>query len=492
MSKKLMVALGVLLLVVLAFVLTRKEPSREPSRAAWSVSGTESLDKLVFRIGVEEYVFEKEDGQWMQTVPVRGKASKTKLEQLEKLFAAGLSSDLAAEKGADLASLGLASDAPRVLEVHAAGALLAKFTVGNEVTVPNTDAKRLWLLPSDGDHAVRALSSVEGVDFPSLLHSELKDLRERTVAMIDRDAVTRLQWSSAGIDVLKQDKPDAKEDAPAYLRSHWVMQKPEEGMAIEQAKISTVLSTISSLQVENFADEVSAEEAGFDGSQLQLTVTTAEQSVTIELGKRVLEGPKPDLAANDPEARFLRIAGEPALYTLRGGAAEGLDLSVAKLRERGLLSFESAALSKVSFGASDDAPFVERAGDDWFVNEAGITAPVDKTQWDPTVSSLAALRASSFVEDGTDSSALAAPEARSVVLQLQNGSVHRLKLAAVTTESGEALAQLDEGPVFLLGKGLVERLSKAPAEYAVTVEAGSESASAQVPDVLAPPAVPVQ
>ncbi len=357
-----MAALVVLFLLALAVALTRSDVQTTPTHAEWSVEPSEGVDTLEVGDGVLTVVFERSDEGWRQVDPVDALASVDAFDEVEAIFAAGIESDLFIALDEADAELGFGGEGGVLVRALAGDRVVAEFSVGASITVPNTNARRTWLLPADSGVAYRAWSPAPGSDLARTFGRA--EWRERRVLRLKRSAIVGITLEGVGVRVRlssefessgAQDGGAEKAEPP---KRTWSIAEPD-GVLVDEAAVSGLLSTLASLRVERFAPGICLAEAGLEEPVRVVRVETADREIVIEVGGRVQDGPEPDRAPDD-EARYARVGGETFVYIISGSSAESLTRTLGHLRHKSVWSLTEDDIQELRVGGVE--PYVLRRG----------------------------------------------------------------------------------------------------------------------------------
>jgi len=152
-----------------------------------------------------------------------------------------------------------------------------------------------------------------------------------------------------------------KKDSPAILLTkngtEWKITEPKP-LAADQSTVSSMLSTLSSLNAERLVDEKNAnlQRYGLDHPSLQLDVSEKDNKTQqLLLGDETPAG----------SAVYAALAGDPRVFTIAGYQKTSLDKSLNDLRDKRLLRVTPDKVSRLEIsGKNGDIEF-GRNKDEW-------------------------------------------------------------------------------------------------------------------------------
>ncbi len=440
MSKKLVIAIVVLLAVLLVYTFTRREAVRTLGEVGWQVPASPGMDALELRHGDRAVVFRKEGELWQQAEPKVAKASALQLGKAEKLFAAGIVADLVSSPGADFKALGLIGDEVLHIKAFAGGDEIASFAVGNEITIEGTYVRRTWVLPEGSDVAYRVYAQSEGLDLGEVLKRDLRDWRERRIVMMDRAALDKIEVVLGDQATVLARAPVAEGEDPGTTQA-WQMVQPEL-RKVDTNRTLAMVNALTNLNVEGFADDLTAESAGLVPPYGTCTAHAGAESVRLLFGA---EAPAALDGSWEAGARYVMLDGQPQIYVLRQASVETLLPSVLALQDRALLQLEIPHLVRVDLPGLT----LEVADDGtWLATEEGERYPANPNKVMGLLNALARLRAIDFVDVAPAEVAVVEDVGYVVGIHLREGAQHRLFLGATAAGEGDYVyARLDDGPV---------------------------------------------
>lgn len=220
------------------------------------------------------------------------------------------------------------------------------------------------------------------------LKKDLNEFRSKNVMTAESDKVSRLQVASANGDV-------EVERSGSGATATWKIQKPKDFPA-DKVKVDAIVNALTGMKATEFIDQPKPDaEYGFDKPQSKLTVWLEGGKSpyrTLLLGKKV----------KNPDARYVKIAGEPPVYKVNWSATDDDNLmpKVSALREKLISKFEKDKAEKITLKPFDGKAIVlERQGkDDWKITSPQ-KADANKVKVDNIVFATSDLRGDEWIED---------------------------------------------------------------------------------------------
>jgi len=153
-----------------------------------------------------------------------------------------------------------------------------------------------------------------------------------------------------------------KKDAPDVVLSKdnggkWQITAPQQ-LPAEQASVSPVLSTLSSLNSDRLVEEKASDLSPYGLAQPALEAVVSEknsQSQTLLLGDSTPTG----------NAVYAKLESDPRIFTIYSYAKTSLDKSVNDLRDKRLLTVDSEKISKIELSAKKQNIEFGRSKDGW-------------------------------------------------------------------------------------------------------------------------------
>jgi len=168
-------------------------------------------------------------------------------------------------------------------------------------------------------------------------------------------AILKLDQNSVNkLELRKKDQPTIQLDKPG---SDWKITEPKP-FAADQSTISTMLSSLSSLNSERLVDDKSTDlqRYGLDHPSFELDISEKDNR-----GQRILFGDDTPTG----NAVYLALAGDPRIFTVAGYTKDSLDKNLNDLRDKRFLTVNADKISRVELaGKQGDIEF-GRNQDEW-------------------------------------------------------------------------------------------------------------------------------
>lgn len=431
MKKGTIIALAALVLVLVAFFLTRPDV-KTTVEPPYVVKHVADLGRIELTRPDGVVVLEQSEAGWALSKPIGAPLAESVVADLNAAFGSDIKTDdlkVSSDKAADYEL----TDKGVKVTLFAAGASgpTTEFTVGKELKIEGTNARRTFILNDKG----RAFRAQAALDF---LRKPVDELRSRNILTADRDRITKLQVTR-GESVVVLEKRDG-----------WKMTAPQADMPLETSVVEGAVTSLARLRAMAFADSRKPEEIGLSPPMFVIEAEAGSATLKLELGQ-------------SGEDWFARIPGEPFIYQVSPSTGMNLALDATKLRDR--VPLRIAEIEAVEFAGADRA-FVSRTGESWsMVRPSKHSVPDDKMA--SRLTALEALRVNRYVDMDLAAAGLSSAKERVVV---RGGGVkHELILGAQVEDTQDRYARWDGLPfVFVLPKFIVDRLSPSVDELTKT------------------------
>src|SRR6476469_1428512 len=149
-------------------------------------------------------------------------------------------------------------------------------------------------------------------------------------------AILKLDQNSVNkLELRKKNQPTIQLDKPG---SDWKITEPKP-FAADQSTISTMLSSLSSLNSERLVDDKSTDlqRYGLDHPSFELDISEKDNR-----GQRLLFGDDTPTG----NAVYLALAGDPRIFTVAGYTKDSLDKNLNDLRDKRFLTVNADKISR--------------------------------------------------------------------------------------------------------------------------------------------------
>lgn len=281
---------------------------------------------------------------WELKSPVSAKANKFAVDNLVNEFKDLIPSRILEEKELHFATYGLATPA-LILTITYSDPKLAptKIQVGNKT--PNAED---YYVKKENETKVYLIP----VKTVAMWNKEADAFRDKMVLEFETDRITQIE--------LKYPKAHficAKE------KDQWWVTQPEK-VQVDRNKIDDLLWKLHGLEVKQFVDESAAvgkdlKSYGLDKSQIELNLKSSDgKLVTLSLGK-----------INPAEGTmYAKTADKSYIFSLETTAIKEIAISsVADLRDRSVLTFETDTITSIELKYPDKTIICAKEKSDWWV-----------------------------------------------------------------------------------------------------------------------------
>ncbi len=333
MKKPTMITAGVFVALIAIFFAVRGSDSAKEKTIDFQIPKMASLDKIEIVKGDKKTVLAKEAGGWHIKEPIDFPLAVNVEKDLEVLFNKAIPMDQDMGK-ADPARFEI-NDASAVVTLYDGGKKVTSFKMGKEISVQPTLVKRTYIQPEGATGVMRARAGLS-----SKLDMELEKMRRKKLVDFKKEEVTALELEYDGQKV----RLEATDKDGALT---WKSAQPP-GEKLDDAAIGRLAGAIGTLRIDNFVDGVSAADAGLDKPLVKTTVIRKSgDPVVLMIGAAVppKEGEKVDESSLE---RYIKLGGSDWIYSVKSYTANNLLKRLADLRNKDMLKFESAKVTKLT------------------------------------------------------------------------------------------------------------------------------------------------
>jgi hypothetical protein len=370
-------------------------------------------------------------GAWRITKPVALPADTDAIGDMFERLTAAKVKEFAAEAPASRATYGL--DRPLRLTIHTGR---DKDRASRTLLVGRTDATKKGVYAMrEGEDSVLLLPD----DVAKAIPRTVAALRDKQVAAVDRDKVTRIDVESPkGAVTLTKDK------------DRWSITAPQ-ALPADQVEAGALLTRLRDLRAQGFlSDDASAVPRVLGKPTIKVTITEADKPPTT-----VLLGPSAEKRSGASTA-YAAVAGRGPVVLVDGKAIEDFARSADDLRDHALFAgLEPKDIKRLRVKAGGQTAVLERSGDtDWKLVEP-TKAAAKNARVDDLIYGVRALRWKQIVTPTGEEPAkygLDAPTMEVVLLKGDGGELARLVVgrrdadrAYVRTGAGPAIYAVDPG-----------------------------------------------
>lgn len=157
-----------------------------------------------------------------------------------------------------------------------------------------------------------------------------------------------------GIDIRKKEEPELTLEKADGV---WKITKPNS-LAADQESVSSVVSTLSSLNADRMIEEKAGDlkPFGLADPSLEISVTLKDKKTSqLQIGDQTPAG----------DDYYAKLAGDPRVFTIASYNKSSVDKSAGDLRDKRLLTMDLDKLSQIELVASKENITFARNKDEW-------------------------------------------------------------------------------------------------------------------------------
>ena len=455
MTKQLIIALVVACLLIGVFLLFTDAPPEGTHGTTWQAPAIENLDRVDYQKGDLELVVELTTNGWRIQEPVSAVASSDLMEDIVELFSAEDPLHIGSEREATAGNLtghGFDND-ETVLSVtlYDEGREVASFLIG-DTEETHSGATGTWVLPGGSDQMYRVNRNLRRV-----MDKELVDWRDQDVLVLTQEQ----QAALTAIDVVYEDTTLRFEKGEE--EDDWQMVSPTDFEA-DPNLIRRFVRAVDSLRAREFADDVTAEDAGIASPQSTITLHLGDdERYTIRVGHRFSGEPSSEEAE---ELQYMQVDDGP-VFAVRPRTADDYLKRLGDFRPRDLLDLDQDALR--TFVITDregpnirlerNAPDDDEEEATWRMRRPERIAEVNETEMRRLLSNVSDIEAHRFADDGVtaEEAGLTSPR-RVFTLTLDDDTEHVIEIGAPVEELEEGEEETDADHFARIDGGLIFEL----------------------------------
>jgi len=430
-AKHILIALVVACALVGFLIFGTEGPPQKEPGASWSAPVVESLDRVEITRDGEEIVLEMVTGGWRITTPFSASADAGLIDDIAELFDAEEPLHIGSEQAVDAGSLerrGFDSDVISVV-LYEGGEVAANFAIGSNEETPS-GATTTWVRP-DGSETLYRLNR----NLRRVFETELHDWRNEDILVLTEDQQNALSAVDIGYG---ETSLRLERDFEADV---WSLTEPE-GVEVDADLLQRYTRAVDTLRAEQFADDVSPDDAGTATPSHTVTLHIGEtENYVVRVGNEFTSG--------EGEAaetlRYIQVDDGP-VFAVRPRAARDFMKQIGDLRPREVLDLDRDEIDAISIADRDDPNLqLERndpEGDEeatWRLRRPERIPELNVNEVRRLVSSVAELEANRFADEDvtTETAGLDAP-VRVLTVSLTDDSEH-------VVEIGNPIRELEEG-----------------------------------------------
>lgn len=378
--------------------------------------------------------FEKEDDRWHVREPVSGFASAGAIDRLRRLAQRLEAERFVAEEARELSRYGL--ERPwRELTMRrpddARGTKAIRLRVGSRCGEHTSER---YALAGDEGPIVCVLTSA--LDALSLDENELRESRLLSAASESIEGIV-LEGPSGTLELRRED-------------AEWKIQRGSEQVKADADAVTEWLAALResrALAFEPIEGDTPGRGLARPSATLTLRRSDSDEALVVRLGEQTADGV------------WVRRGNEAALVRFDRAVAELFAATPLRFQDRALVDAEASEARRITLRKAGREERASRGeGGSWKL-EAPLSADADRVIVRELARRIAELRAERFVAERPSAEHGLRTPSRTIGVEFGEGeNARRVELRIGAETEGGAFAQLDDGPVFVLGKDTVEAL----------------------------------
>jgi len=384
-------------------------------------------------------VAERRDSGWAITAPIDAPVEQGAVDLiLEKLAGLKYERDIGAQL--DLGAFGLTEPETQA-EISSGDRIFGKLLLGTSTP----DGSKLYAKLARKESVFTLDSSVKGA-----LDKDIFDLRDKTVIDFSVPDVTRLTVARGGREFVFE-----------KIGDDWQITSPAERRA-DSAKIRKLLDSIKRARVRNFVEEEADDLAkyGLEPPVAQVKLEFAGKTAALSFGSTAV----PEDSGNV----YARRNDERQALELSAGILNAMPEQIDEWRDRRLLHFETADITRLHVLSASGSAVVERSADDpdeWTLAKPE-PAPADSDKVEELLYYLHSAKVARFIKENERAAAERALEraGAQVKLWLEESEAPLTLSVSESEDQSEIYAWTQPGSeVFAAHKALLDELTGDPA-----------------------------
>lgn len=314
-------------------------------------------------------VYEHTDDEWTITHPVQTGADETNIETNLNAFLEAEQKRIIATELTDLKPYGL--DRPQaevIITYNDTGKV--SLLIGNE----NPAGSSVYAKRNDGPSIYTTNTNIISQGKKGLF-----DLRDRSIAKFDRNAITRIVISREDGQALEFNKMDGG----------WRLAEPQ--VRAQNSQVSGVLSGLATRQVQQYVEEtpVNLDAYGLDTPRILVSLFTNDTTRTaaVQIGNPVDDSGSPDYYARD--------LSRPMIFSVSSNVVNNIRKTPFEFQDKGLFDINSGQVTDIEVAWQDTTYQVSRIDTAWKVMQP-VEGPADSDKAQRMARSLSNLQVDSL------------------------------------------------------------------------------------------------
>ncbi len=321
-------------------------------------------------------VYEHKDDQWTITHPVQTGANQTGIETNLNAFLEAERKRTIATELTDLKPYGLDKPQAEVIVTYNDTGKVS-LLIGNE----NPTGSSVYAKRNDGPSIYTTNTNIISQGKKGLF-----DLRDRSIARFDRNAITKIVISQENGQTLEFNK----------MNGDWRLAEPQ--VKAQNSQVSSVLSGLATMQAQQYFEESPAnlDAYGLDTPRILVSLFTNDTTRTaaVQIGNPVDDSDSPDYYARD--------LSRPMVFSVSTNVVNNIRKTPFEFQDKGLFDINSGQVTDIEVTWQDTTYQLSKIDTAWKVMQP-VDEPGDPEKAQRMARSLSNLRVDSLASyDQTD------------------------------------------------------------------------------------------
>ena len=366
MDKRVIIAAGILVVVLLAVLIAVKQDKKPPQAQTeempfaelrvdrpkksrnWVHPALKKIDRLEITKGgktakikrLKAGDMRRDFGQWEVVAPYKYPADPFAVRQVLQRLTSLRYWEPYTKDPKEHASAGVDSSGFR-MAVFQGSRKIADLYLGKEIKTKMGDRPMTYTyMRAHGQNTVWKLKG----SLMSLTRREINAWREPKILRLKRDEIFEISLTSPEGSVVLARDPSEKD--PKLRNKNWKIKTATPPLdAIEQADVSRMASTLSYLRAKDFADKVKPADAGLDKPRYTIGLKARDKkkknakvvSYTLLFGKTITKKVKRGKREIDEKLVYLKTKAKPQIFLMQESRLKALLKSPSELRNRTII-----------------------------------------------------------------------------------------------------------------------------------------------------------
>jgi len=395
--------------------------------------------RVVLKTSAGEMELQKKGDHWDILKPLHTRADDQKVSDLIAQVTTARIQQFVADDRGDLHPYGLAEphgsltlfaqdDKSAVRTDSSRGEQGQTLQIGGPATAGEKDKDQVYVRFSPRGFVYTLPKKIE-----EILNSKPNDLRDRHLVRIDTKILDRLTI----------DAPGKGKTVLARKDENWTIASRNNAPA-NSDEVRRIIDRLQNEQVTKFVEDVASNlpKYGLDRPQLIVTFSSFASENTAET--KAGEQPFASLAFGKVEGNdvYARVGDEPFVVAVRRNLLDRIFADPIQWQDLSIFNFKPEQIHRLSVTTDKESALVRAANNQW--NWAKGNGPINQTNLQPLLDSLATLRTVRWIGSTTPAHAFDKP--RLVVTfttSSDDKAIHKLTIGAPTPD-GMSFAKVDE------------------------------------------------